>query len=185
MFWVDEPSSSDNSYISNDASAWDDEWQKDYGGVDDPDARDGYYPADFVPKENPFYFALPFNDFDENGKKKKNLSSYIPWASKSDDKSKSICKNRWIKIITKNGKVAYAQWEDVGPVNEDDKEYVFGNAKPKSSFNNHAGLDLSPATTDYLGLNGKEKVNWQFVDAKDVPNGPWKKIITTRNINWK
>ena len=30
MFWVDKPSSSDNSYISNDASAWDDEWQKDY-----------------------------------------------------------------------------------------------------------------------------------------------------------
>ena len=71
MFWVGEPSGSDNAYIANDASAWDDEWQKDYGGVDDPNTRDGYYPAGFVPKENPFYFASPFNDFDENGKERK------------------------------------------------------------------------------------------------------------------
>ena len=59
-----EPSNIDNAYIANNESAWDDEWEKDYGKVDDPYARDGYYLADFVPKENTFYFALPFNDFD-------------------------------------------------------------------------------------------------------------------------
>ncbi len=183
-FWVGEPSNADNANIPNKASAWDDEWLRDYGGVDDPDTRDGYYPAGFTPKENPFYFALPFNDFDENGNKKKDIGKYIPWASKSDDPTKSICKNRWIKITTKDGKIAYAQWEDVGPINEDDKDYVFGYAKPKSSFNDHAGLDLSPAVTDYLKLNGKERVDWQFVDSSNVPDGPWKKIVTTQNVNW-
>ena len=34
-------------------------------------------------------------------------------------------KNRWIRIV-KNEKIAYAQWEDVGPFNTDDKDYAFG-----------------------------------------------------------
>jgi len=183
IFWAGEPGSSENGNIPNLTSAWDDMWMLNFGGVDTPDRRNGYYPAGFRPNENPFYFALPYNDFDETGKKKENLSSYIPWATSDDNGSYSICKNRWIKI-TKGDKTAYAQWEDVGPFGEDDKAYVFGTSLPKNQINNNAGLDVSPAVRDYLGLNDIDTVDWEFVDEKDVPDGPWREIVTTGNVNW-
>ena len=107
------------------------------------------------------------------------------WAKdKKIGSEQSICKNQWIKI-TKNGKSAYAQWEDVGPFGEDDKDYVFGNSTPKSKENSHAGLDVSPAVRDYLGLGDVDKTDWQFIDAQDVPAGPWKDIITTSQVFWR
>ena len=184
IFWVGEEASNKNKNIPNLASAWDDMWMLIYGGIDTPDSRNGYYPTKFTPNENPFYFALPYNDFDSNGEKKKDISSYIPWVkSNTDDNSISVCKNRWIKIA-KNGKNAYAQWEDVGPFGEDDKDYVFGNSKPLNSINNNAGLDVSPAVRDYLGLSDIDTTFWEFVNEADVPDGPWKQKIITSNINW-
>jgi len=37
-----------------------------------------------------------------------------------------------------------AQWEDVGPFETDDHEYVFGEARPKTSKNRRVGLDVAP-----------------------------------------
>ncbi len=170
IFWIGEEGSNENAYISNSQSAWDLNWIDHYGGIDDPSNRVGFYPKNFIPRENPFYFALPYNDFDENGNKKSN--GFF---------CEKICKNRWIKIINGN-KIAYAQWEDVGPFEEDDIGYVFGNDKPKNKINDNAGLDVSPAVRDYLGLKDIDKVDWQFVDIKDVPNGPWKDVITQSQI---
>jgi len=96
----------------------------------------------------------------------------------------SVCKNRWIKI-TKGSKVAYAQWEDVGPFEEDDFNYVFGNSLLKNKINNNAGLDVSPAVRDYLNLQDIDSVNWQFVNFSDVPEGPWKTTITSSQIFWE
>jgi len=183
IFWAGEEATSENQNISNIPSAWDDMWILNYGGVDTPNSRSNYYPSSFTPNENPFYFALPYNDFDENGDKKTDLVSYIPWATSGDDSSKSICKNRWIKII-KDEKIAYAQWADVGPFEEDDKDYVFGNAAPKNSINNNAGLDVSPAVRDYLNLEDIDNVSWEFVDESAVPDGAWKNIVTKSNVNW-
>jgi hypothetical protein len=59
LFWVGEPSNADNDFIPNDVSYWDQDWQASYGGVDDPERRNGFWPAGFDPKENPFYVALP------------------------------------------------------------------------------------------------------------------------------
>jgi len=183
-FWAGEEAGADNKNISNLPSAWDEQWVKHFGGVDDPDKRNGIFPAKFTPKENPFYFALPYNDFDGNGVRKKEVSSLIPWAgSKKWEKLESMCKNQWIKI-TKGGKTAYAQWQDVGPFKEDDGAYVFGTALPKSKINKNAGLDVSPAIKDYLGLSDIDKTDWQFVEAKSVPNGPWKQVITASQIFW-
>jgi hypothetical protein len=42
-------------------------------------------------------------------------------------------------------------------------------------LNQGAGLDVSPAVRDYLGLKGKDVCDWKFVEARDVPNGPWTK----------
>jgi hypothetical protein len=183
-FWAGEEAGADNKNISNLPSAWDEQWVKHFGGVDDPNKRTGFFPAKFVPKENPFYFALPYNDFDENGNRKKEVYSLIPWANEKNwGQLESVCKNRWIKIM-KGGKEAYAQWQDVGPFKEDDKNYVFGTAAPKSKTNNNAGLDVSPAVRDYLSLSDVDKADWQFVDSSAVPDGPWKKIVTTSQCYW-
>jgi hypothetical protein len=185
LFWAGEGASDDNKQISNKSSAWDDYWTDHYGGVDSSKNRNGYAPAKFTPKENPFYFALPYNDFDKKGERKKDIKSVIPWAKDIElGDSVSYAKNRWIKIA-KGDKVAYAQWEDVGPFGENDVSYVFGSAEPQSKTNNHAGLDVSPAVRDYLGISEKDIVNWQFVEAESVPDGPWKKVVTKTNICWK
>ncbi len=184
-FWAGEEADADNKNISNLPSAWDEDWVKHFGGIDTPDKRNGYNPAGFTPKENPFYFALPYNDFNEKGKQKNDAVALAMWSQgKTFGAQQSMCKNQWIKI-TKNGKTVYAQWEDVGPFGEDDKAYVFGNATPVSKENKHAGLDVSPAVHDYLSLGDIDKTDWQFVDATDVPDGPWKKIMTTSQIFWR
>ena len=183
-FWAGEEAGKDNKNISNLPSAWDEQWVKHFGGVDDPNKRNGYVVASFSPKENSFYFALPYNDFDENGDRKKDVNKVIPWASsKKWADSESICKNQWIKI-SKGGRTAYAQWQDVGPFGEDDSLYVFGGKAPKSKTNEEAGLDVSPAIRDFLGLNDIDRTDWQFVEASQVPDGPWKNTITTSQINW-
>ncbi len=183
-FWVGEPADSDNDDIANAQSAWDDLWEQHFGGVDDPASRNGYLPAAFTPDENPFYFALPYDDFDNNGDRRHDVNHVIPWARATvAGPLQSLCKNRWIQI-TSGRLVAYAQWEDVGPFRDHDSSYVFGHARPNNAINEHAGLDLSPAATDYLGLNGEQPVNWRFVDASQVPAGPWSQMVTTSQITW-
>jgi hypothetical protein len=181
-FYIGEPSDASNGYIPNNVSAWDDSWMLHYGGVDSPTKRVApyYYPS-FKPKENPFYFALPYSDLTDSGSRKANAKN-IPWWNGDPGSGVSVVKNRWIEI-SYNGKVAYAQWEDVGPSKTDDFNYVFGGAAPLNTFGVHAGLDISPATRDFLNCdNGK--ASWRFVDAKDVPAGPWKNVVTTSQISW-
>ncbi len=181
LFWVGELGNSTNGFIPNDVSAWDGKWKIHFGGIDTPNNRAGFYPAAFIPKENPFYFALPYNDIDNNGDRKQSAFTTVFWANeKTWRNDESMCKNTWIQIVNGN-KVAFAQWEDVGPFESDDSQYVFGTADPLNKIND-AGLDLSPAVTDFLGLSGLNKVSWQFVEFKDVPDGPWKDIITTSQI---
>ena len=180
MFWVGEPPDEDNANITNVASAWTEDWVKAFGGIDSPDKRCGYKPCSFEPKENPFYFALPYNDYAADGDLKPNSElKRIPWFSGPAPAGMSLLKNRWI-AVTLNGKTAYAQWEDVGPMHEDDVDYVFGDAKPKY----RAGLDLSPAMDNYLGLGGEANVSWKFVEASDVPDGPWKALVTTSGLDY-
>lgn len=180
-FWVGEGADESNAYIHNRASAWTRDWVGAYGGVDNPDDRcEGYVPCGFTPKENSFYVALPFNDIAEDGKPKaEELLHRIPWYSGSSTTGVSIMKNRWVEIRY-NGKTAYAQIEDVGPMNENDAGYVFGASEPKYE----AGLDMSPAIGDYLGTTGKSTVQWRFVEATEVPDGPWTNIVTTSQIKW-
>ncbi len=59
VFWTGEAAGDANGHIPNLAGAWDDLWMQHFGGIDDPDGRDGWRPAGFIPEENPFYAALP------------------------------------------------------------------------------------------------------------------------------
>lgn len=181
IFWVGEKANSDNGYIANNQSAWDEQWQQSYGGVDTPTVRSGLYPAGFTPKENPFYIALPYNDLDENGNRKPT-AEYCKQLNTSINERYSWCKNVWIKIISPNG-IAYAQWEDVGPYQEDDTAYVFGNSQPKNAHDSKAGLDVSPAVASYLKLRDVDKVYWEFVNSASVTPGPWKNIVTVSHGN--
>src|SRR5258708_7214112 len=65
VFWVGEPIGNGSS-ADNSQSAWDDDWLGHFGGFDDPQDRNGYQPAAFTPRENPFYFDLPYDDFTDS-----------------------------------------------------------------------------------------------------------------------
>lgn len=180
-FWVGEEADSSNAYIHNRGSAWTVDWVGAFGGVDDPDDRcDGYIPCGFMPKENSFYVALPFNDLNSDGKPKSDdILRRVPWYDGSSEPGVSIMKNRWVEVRY-GSKTAYGQIEDVGPMNEDDVEYVFGKAEPQYE----AGIDISPALGDYLGTTGKSDVSWRIVENTEVPDGPWTRVVTTSQVKW-
>ena len=60
-----------------------------------------------------------------------------------------------------------------GTFRTDHWQYVFGNERPKPNLNKGAGLDVSPAVRDYLGLKQTDVTDWRFVDFSEVPRGPW------------
>jgi len=170
-FWVGEGTTPRNP-VANRSSCWDPNWARHYGGTDDPNARANYIPVKFKPRQNPFYCALPYNDV-VHGATKPEASKVIPWFRGAFKRSgKTVLKDRWIAIRF-NGKVAYAQWEDAGPFRTDHWQYVFGNERPKMNLNKGAGLDVSPAVRDYLGMNSTDVTDWRFVDFSEVPRGPW------------
>jgi hypothetical protein len=184
VFWVGEAASSDNGGIANGASAWDDEWVAHYGGVDDPDAS-GNGGLRFTPRENPFYVALPYNDFAEGGVRKADASRPVPWAgARAWPADESMVKNRWVDVRVGDVHV-FAQWEDVGPYLEDDRAYVFGTARPANRIDSGAGIDLSPAVRDALGVGDVSTVDWRFVDRASVAAGPWTAVVTTTQITWR
>jgi hypothetical protein len=173
VFWVGEKPA-DNNPIPNRTSSWDKEWTKNYGGVDDPDParRSNYIPAKFTPRQNPFYCALPYNDKAREGHRPE-APRVVPWFNEAyQGPAVSTCKGRWI-AIRKGNRVAYAQWEDAGPFRTDHWQYVFGDERPKPNLNKGAGLDVSPAVRDYLGIEPTDVTDWRFVDFSEVPRGPW------------
>jgi hypothetical protein len=172
-FWIGESPSSGNP-VPNHASSWDKQWARNYGGYDNPNPayRRGFSPANFIPRQNPFYIALPYNDV-SRGSTKPEVARVIPWFKTDFERSgKTICKGRWI-AIRKGSRVCYAQWEDCGPFRTDHWEYVFGNERPRRNLNRGAGLDVSPAVRDFLGMAGTDVTDWKFVEFEEVPHGPW------------
>lgn len=174
-FWIGEDAAKNNP-VPNDKSSWDTQWEKNFGGYDTPDKsqRIGFRPAGFIPTQNPFYIALPYNDINLSGTKPE-ASKVIPWFSKRFERNgKSVIKGQWVAIHY-NGRVCFAQWEDVGPFRTDHWQYVFGQDRPSPNRNKAAGLDVSPAVRDYLGLRGNDYTDWKFVEVSEVPRGPWTK----------
>jgi hypothetical protein len=163
----------------------------------------GYFPtgSNVVPHENPFYLDLPFDDINDPVGFAERCA-VIPWAgqyppSDCSNPGFSYMKNHWVEITGPNGSTCFGQIEDAGPVtgsNYHDANYVFGtmNARPanKGSSGDRTqgdGMDVSPALNGCLGfaaLNGDDDhVSWQFVDAGQVPPGPWKIIVTTSPVD--
>ncbi|MHA7209841.1 hypothetical protein [Arthrobacter sp. MDT1-65] len=202
-FWVGEifnPQASDGSQAF---STYDSAWMQSYGGCDgvlvdgacqtEPrGAANGFAPTRMTPRENPFYLDLPYDDLN-NAAAFQERASVIPWANepayagRGTDRSFSYMKNRWVRIRS-GDRECYGQIQDAGPGQYQDKAYVFGanDARPANTNFNGAGMDVSPALNGCLGfrqVNGQDdRVNWQFVDDRDVPAGPWKSIVTTSQV---
>jgi hypothetical protein len=173
VFWIGEQPSGNNP-VPNRSSSWDSHWTSNYGGFDDPNPahRSNYIPARFTPRQNPFYCALPYNDKASNGHRSE-APQVVPWFKQSyQGPAVSVCKDRWI-AIRKGNRTVYAQWEDAGPFRTDHWQYVFGNERPKPNLNKGAGLDVSPAVRDYLGLQSTDVTDWKFVEFNEIPQGPW------------
>lgn len=182
IFWCGEQPTQNNP-TPNCKSSWDTKWAENFGGYDDPDpskrianhATGEFRPKNFIPKLNPFYIALPYNDVAGWGRHKPEASRVIPWFSRMrPDPGKTVLKGRWLQIYY-NNRSCFAQWEDCGPWVTDDWSYVFGKSAPKTQRNGSAGIDISPSIRDYLGVSSGQKVHWRFVEASQVPYGPWKK----------
>jgi hypothetical protein len=165
VYWIGEDATADNDYISNVPSAWDSDAVERFGGIDSPDGRN------FTPEHNTFYFALPAAEFTEDGLIQ-GAREASPWASEIPElaEDESLFKGRWVKL----GDGVYAQWQDVGPNEEHDYDYVFGGEQPTNTFGERAGIDLSPDAANELGIDGSGVVTWEFVDEDEVPDGPWK-----------
>ncbi|HST31590.1 MAG TPA: hypothetical protein VLK27_12220 [Chthoniobacterales bacterium] len=182
VFWIGEQAGGNNP-VPNFRSSWDLNWQANYGGFDNPErsSRRSYIPVSFIPRQNPFYCALPYNDV-THGQFKPEAPLVIPWFKLSyTGQGQSVCWHRWI-AIRKGNRTCYAQWEDCGPFRTDHFQYVFGNERPKPNLNHGAGLDVSPAVRDYLGLQPTDVTDWQFVDVKDVSPGPWRSYGDNNNF---
>jgi len=174
VFWIGEQPTQNNP-VPNTKSSWDANWVGNYGGYDNPDpsARRDYTPAAFIPRQNPFYVALPYNDV-TRGRFKPEAPLVIPWFKQAfTQQGQSVCRGRWL-AIRKGNRVCYAQWEDCGPFRTDHFQYVFQNERPKPNLNKGAGLDVSPAVRDFLGMQSTDVTDWQFVEVRDVPAGPWR-----------
>jgi TPR repeat protein len=175
VFWVGAKQNAGKMSRKHE-SVWDKNWEKDYGGVDNPDpsARRNYIPVAFIPHQNPFYCALPYNDVSDDGKFKPEASLVIPWFKQAyTGEGQSVCWHRWV-AIRKGDRTCYAEWEDCGPFRTDHFQYVFGNERPKPNASHGAGLSVSPGVRDYLGLAATDVTDWQFVEVRDVPPGPWR-----------
>lgn len=202
-FWIGEIFDPEAEDGSQETSTYDSEWLAYNGcdgirveGVCEADARsgeNGYAPRGTVPKENPFYLDLPYDDVN-NAVAFAERAAVIPWAAEPEyagretDPSFSYMKNRWVRI-QKGDRECYGQIEDAGPGQYQDKEYVFGDTdrRPANKNFNGAGMDVSPALNGCLGfaeVNGEnDRVDWQFVDEREVPPGPWTVVVTTRQVN--
>lgn len=160
-------------------------------------AANDYFPnTGRRPLENPFYLDLPYDDLNDPVGFDRRCA-VIPWAAdaaysgRCADHSFSYLKNRWVAITGPNGRTCYGQIEDAGPSHGDlyhDAAYVFGadDARPAQRRYNNAGMDVSPALNGCLGfadLDGDaDLVSWRFVEDADVPDGPWRRIVTASGV---
>ena len=145
------------------------------------------------PKQNPFYLDLPFDDVNDPSAFRERVA-VIPWAHNpgyaghAQDSNFSSMKNRWVQL-SRHGRTCYGQIEDAGPGDYHDAKYVFAshNERPANRRYGGAGLDVSPALNGCLAfteLNGdSDRVSWRFVDAVNVPPGPWKRIVTKQGVD--
>lgn len=148
----------------------------------DTDVREVVAPVGGVPSNQRDIIATVFQD---------SSTAYEPFDGITDDEmSVSLPGNvkdkaqrdRGVAVWNKvNGKsYVGAKIRDKGPWLVDDNDYLLGEERPlaetcaiegvplprgphEGKIPNGAGIDLSPALADYLGIDGKGKVDWDYI----------------------
>ncbi len=174
VFWIGEAAAGNNP-VPNVKSSWDANWTSNFGGFDTPDtgSRRNYIPVSFTPRQNPFYVALPYNDV-THGRFKPEAAPGHSVVQAGLHRARPFRLQEPLARDPQGQSHRYAQWEDCGPFRTDHFQYVFQNERPKPNLNRGAGLDVSPAVRDYLGLGPTDVTDWQFIEVRDVPPGPWR-----------
>ena len=175
VFWIGEQPT-ENNPVPNNKSSWDANWTSNYGGYDTPGClvAPQLHPGLVRPAPESILLSrcrtttLPTAS---SNRKPRWLfpGSSNPIPSRAN-LSARIAGSRSAKATAsamRNGKIA-------GPFRTDHFQYVFQNERPKPNLNRGAGLDVSPAVRDYLGLPPTDVTDWQFVEVRDVPPGPWR-----------
>ena len=96
VFWIGEQAGGNNP-VPNNRSSWDLNWTANYGGFDNPErsARRSYIPVGFIPRQNPFYCALPYNDV-THGQFRPEAPLVIPSFKQAYyGQGQSVCWHRW------------------------------------------------------------------------------------------
>ena len=158
-----------------DSSCWDPHWAKNYGGNDTPDTAQRtaeYIPRQLHPRPEPILRRPALQRYGARRPQGRGAPGHplVPEGIQGPDPIRlqgPLDRHPlWLKVC-------YAQWEDAGPFRTDHWQYVFGNERPRPNLNGGAGLDVSPAVRDYLGMNSTDVTDWKFVDFEEVPTGPW------------
>ena len=121
-----------------------------------------------------FTVALPYNDV-THGQFKPEARD---WSFRGFDRHSCSRGIRFAKIAgsrsaeaigsaTRNGKIVGRSAPTIS------NTFSRTNAR-RPNLNHGAGLDVSPAVRDYLGLRTDVLTDWQFVEVRDVPPGPWR-----------
>lgn len=100
-------------------TAWDSDASQRFGGYDGASGSDSSVTdvprnsngivTEFTPRHNPYYFALPAGEFDENGLIP-GARERSPWANEETGEEESLFKGRWIRV-TGGQSTIYAQWD--------------------------------------------------------------------------
>lgn len=188
-FWVGEvfdPEAADGSQVISAYEGWRYERSGGCDGViedgvcqtEPRSAENGFFPSSMTPKQTPFYLDLPFADVNNVAafalRGQTPLAQDPGYAGDLENREFSCKKNRWVQLQYK-GNTCSAQIQDAGPAEYDEFDYVFGDGGtgPKGTKHNDAELNGTQAG-----------VSWRFVDEVDVPDGPWKTIVTDSGYDW-
>jgi N-acetylmuramoyl-L-alanine amidase len=128
------------------------------------------------------YSAYPPYDSSGRGPYLNDTDLYVSLPVNVPDEA---TRKRGVRVFNANSELsAVGAVMDKGPWVVNDEDYVWGDARPIAETcyrngtplpsgsgpnagkvpSNDAGIDLSPALADAIGIEGKGRVHWQFVD---------------------
>lgn len=138
----------------------------------------------FGGSKDPNYSAYPPYDSQGRGPYLNDTDLYVSLPVNISD---SAMRERGVRVFNASSELsAVGKIMDKGPWVVDDENYVFGDARPVAETcfknktplptgpnkgkvpTNDAGIDLSPALASTVGISGKGKVHWVFVEQEGV-----------------